>query len=55
MITKERLADLMQAGKEVESDMRKTLNDRLNKKNLGAFYTPIPYCNKAVELVKKSS
>ena len=30
------------------------LNDRLNKKNLGAFYTPIPYCNKAVELVKKA-
>ena len=25
MITKERLADLIQAGKEVESDMRKTL------------------------------
>lgn len=30
------------------------LNDRLNKKNLGAFYTPIPYCNKAAELVKKA-
>lgn len=28
------------------------LNDRLQKKDLGAFYTPIPYCNKAAELVK---
>lgn len=27
------------------------LNDRLNKKDLGAFYTPIPYCEKASELV----
>lgn len=28
------------------------LNDRLNKKDLGAFYTPIPYCQKAAELVE---
>lgn len=27
------------------------LNDRLQKKDLGAFYTPMPYCNKASELV----
>lgn len=27
------------------------LNDRLQKKDLGAFYTPIPYCKKAAELV----
>ena len=28
------------------------LNDRLNKKDLGAFYTPFPYCQKAAELVE---
>lgn len=28
------------------------LNDRLNKKDLGAFYTPVPYCQKASELVE---
>ena len=28
------------------------LNDRLNKKDLGAFYTPEPYCKKAAELVE---
>ena len=28
------------------------LNDRLRKKDLGAFYTPIPYCMKAAELVR---
>lgn len=28
------------------------LNDRLSKKDLGAFYTPIPYCNKSAELVE---
>ncbi len=28
------------------------LNDRLNKKDLGAFYTPEPYCQKAAELVE---
>ncbi len=28
------------------------LNDRLKKKDLGAFYTPIPYCEKAAELVR---
>ena len=28
------------------------LNDRLNKKDLGAFYTPDPYCQKAAELVE---
>lgn len=28
------------------------LNDRLNKKDLGAFYTPVPYCQKAAELVE---
>lgn len=28
------------------------LNDRLQKKDLGAFYTPITYCKKAAELVK---
>lgn len=30
------------------------LNDRLNKKDLGAFYTPKPYCDKASELVIKA-
>lgn len=28
------------------------LNDRLSKKDLGAFYTPMPYAKKAAELVK---
>ena len=28
------------------------LNDRLSKKELGAFYTPEPYCRKAAELVQ---
>lgn len=28
------------------------LNDRLNKKDLGAFYTPKAYCDKAAELVE---
>ena len=28
------------------------LNDRLRKKDLGAFYTPEPYCRKAAELVR---
>lgn len=28
------------------------LNDHLKKKDLGAFYTPLPYCQKAVELVE---
>lgn len=28
------------------------LNDRLTKKDLGAFYTPMPYCKKAAELVQ---
>lgn len=28
------------------------LNDRLSKKDLGAFYTPEPYCRKASELVQ---
>ncbi|MDR0677002.1 MAG: hypothetical protein LBF97_08215 [Elusimicrobiota bacterium] len=30
------------------------LNDKLKKKELGAFYTPIPYCKKAVELVREA-
>ena len=30
------------------------LNDRMNKKALGAFYTPQEYCEKAVELVMKA-
>lgn len=30
------------------------LNDRLNKKDLGAFYTPKAYCEKALELVMKA-
>ena len=30
------------------------LNDRLNKKDLGAFYTPKDYCEKASELVMKA-
>ena len=29
------------------------LNDRLSKKDLGAFYTPIPYARKAAELEKR--
>ena len=28
------------------------LNDRLSRKDLGAFYTPEPYCQKAAELVE---
>lgn len=28
------------------------LNDRLSKKDLGAFYTPVPYAKKAAELVQ---
>lgn len=28
------------------------LNDRLSRKDLGAFYTPVPYAQKAAELVK---
>ncbi len=28
------------------------LNDRLRKKSLGAYYTPIPYCEKATELLR---
>lgn len=30
------------------------LNDRLKKKDLGAFYTPIQYCEKAKELVNEA-
>lgn len=30
------------------------LNDKLKKKTLGAFYTPIPYCKKAKELLEKA-
>ena len=30
------------------------LNDRLNKKDIGAFYTPKAYCEKASELVMKA-
>ena len=30
------------------------LNERLKKKDLGAFYTPAPYCEKAAELVLKA-
>lgn len=30
------------------------LNDKLNKKDLGAYYTPKAYCQKAVELVKNA-
>ncbi len=28
------------------------LNDNLSKKKLGAYYTPVPYCDKAAELVR---
>jgi len=28
------------------------LNDKINRKELGAFYTPPPYCKKAVKLVR---
>ena len=31
------------------------LNDRLNKIELGAYYTPAPYCKKAAELVKMAT
>jgi len=31
-----------------------TLNDRLSKKELGAFYTPAPYCKMAVEMVRNA-
>lgn len=30
------------------------LNDNLKKKDLGAFYTPIPYCEKGAELVRQA-
>lgn len=30
------------------------LNDTIQKKNLGAFYTPEPYVNKSIELVRKA-
>lgn len=30
------------------------LNDRRNKKKLGAFYTPIPYCNVVAEMLRKA-
>lgn len=30
------------------------LNDTMQKKNLGAFYTPEPYVDKAIELVRKA-
>ena len=30
------------------------LNDSLHKRDLGAFYTPIEYCKKAVELVREA-
>ena len=30
------------------------LNDKRNKKKLGAFYTPIPYCNVAADLLRKA-
>jgi hypothetical protein len=30
------------------------LNDKLRKKELGAFYTPVPYCKKAAELLRKA-
>lgn len=30
------------------------LNDKRNKKKLGAFYTPIPYCNLVAELLRKA-
>lgn len=30
------------------------LNDRLTQKNLGAFYTPEPYVNKSIELVREA-
>jgi DNA modification methylase len=30
------------------------LNDRIDKKELGAFYTPKPYCKKAAELVREA-
>ncbi len=31
-----------------------TLNDKLSKKELGAFYTPTPYCKLAVEMVREA-
>ncbi len=30
------------------------LNDKLNKKKLGAFYTPIPYCELVADLLRKA-
>ena len=30
------------------------LNDKIRKKETGAFYTPIPYCKKAIELVREA-
>jgi hypothetical protein len=31
-----------------------TLNDRLSKKELGAFYTPVPYCTLAAQMVREA-
>lgn len=30
------------------------LNDKLSKKELGAFFTPLPYCKKAAEMVEEA-
>ena len=30
------------------------LNDTIQKKNLGAFYTPEPYVDKSIELVREA-
>jgi type I restriction-modification system DNA methylase subunit len=49
--------DLIYAWEGDEQDFKyimDCLNDRMHKKELGAFYTPPAYCKKATELVRKA-
>ena len=43
-----------QNGLKNANQLRNKLNDRLRKKDLGAFYTPMIYAEKACELVKEA-
>ncbi len=49
--------ELIYSWKGKESDFKyimDLLNDRMHRKELGAFYTPPAYCKKALELVRKA-
>lgn len=51
------LKELIYPWKGKESDFKyilDLLNDRMHRKELGAFYTPPAYCKKAIELVRKA-